>query len=90
MAKKHLLVEVVADLTEVARGHDQSALTDDELGLVKTGLARGSYYAGGVRSDPAVLMTLNDLQKGSPAMTEVAPTFKTGHRLKGPWLCATN
>lgn len=71
MANRKLNDYVLADLTALAYGDDQSALRSEELELVRRGLAGRSYYGDGIRSDARLLEALRRLAAESRCMREI-------------------
>ena len=71
MASKHLLDEVVADLSTIADGPDQSALTPREITIVRGSLARRPWYGWTLWTDPTALSRVRSIARHSPTVAQI-------------------
>jgi glycosyltransferase involved in cell wall biosynthesis len=77
MSTKSLFPEALEDFLEIARGENQSPLTNYEARLVREGLSSRPFYGGGVRSSPETLAGMRRMARESRALGDLCSHLRS-------------
>ena len=77
MSTKSLFPQTLEHFLEIARGENQSPLTNYEARLVREGLSSRPFYGGGVRSSPETLAGMRRMARESRALGDLCSHLRS-------------